>query len=78
MALPPGLTNPNNHPLCAPHKCIEIHGARGSVTLKISDTCWGCRDNDVDIADEIFPRIDDPSKGRVKVQWKFVSCENEL
>lgn len=74
MALPPGMTNPNNHPLCAADKCIEVHGERGSVKLKISDTCEGCANNDVDVADQIFPLLDDPVKGRVRVTWRFVSC----
>lgn len=74
MALPPGMTNPNNHPLCAADKCIEIQGARGSVKLKISDTCSGCKTYDVDVAGEIFPRLDDPNKGRVRVSWRFVNC----
>lgn len=74
MKLPAGMTNPNNHPLCGASNCIQIQGARGSVKLKISDTCAGCKDYDVDVADSIFPLIDDPIKGRVKVQWRFVTC----
>lgn len=74
MKTPPDQPNPNKHPLCAADKCIEIRGARGTVQLKISDTCPECKSFDVDIADEIFPRLDDPIKGRVKVSWKFVRC----
>lgn len=74
MQLPPGQTNPNNHPLCAADKCIEIKGVRGTVQLKISDTCPECAAYDVDVADEIFPRLDDPQKGRVKVSWQFINC----
>lgn len=74
MQLPSGITNPNNHPLCAPQHCIRVSGAKGSVTLKISDTCWGCARDDVDVADTVFPLIDDPWKGRVKVNWEFVNC----
>lgn len=74
MALPAGMTNPNNHPLCAAQYCIRVHGARGSVVLKVSDTCWGCVNDDVDVADTVFPMLDDPVKGRVKVTWNFVDC----
>jgi expansin (peptidoglycan-binding protein) len=69
-----GSPNPNNHPLCAADKCIKISGARGSVVVKISDTCMGCQYDDVDIADTVFPLIDDPVKGRVKVNWHFTDC----
>jgi expansin (peptidoglycan-binding protein) len=75
MALPPGMTNPNNHPLCAANRCIRVNGVRGSVILKISDTCWGCAYDDVDVADSVFPMLDDPNKGRVKVSWEFTSCD---
>lgn len=74
MKLPPGETNPNKHPLCQADKCIEVKGARGTVQLKISDTCPECKNYDVDVADEVFPRLDDPVKGRVKVSWRFVKC----
>lgn len=74
MKLPPGVTNPNKHPLCQASKCVEIRGSRGTVQLKISDTCPACAAYDVDVADEIFPHIEDPFKGRVKVQWRFINC----
>jgi expansin (peptidoglycan-binding protein) len=73
MKNPPG-GNPNKHPLCASNKCIEIRGSRGTVQLKISDTCPACKTYDVDVADEIFPKLEDPNRGRVKVQWRFIGC----
>jgi len=76
MNLPPGQTNPNNHPMCAADKCLRIYGARGSVVLKISDTCEGCRDDDVDVADSVFPLLDDPNRGRVRMNWEFVNCHS--
>ncbi|KAG5669872.1 hypothetical protein PVAND_000163 [Polypedilum vanderplanki] len=69
-----GSANPNKHPLCAANKCIKINGARGSVVVKISDTCGACKYDDVDIADTVFPLLDDPKKGRVKVTWDFTDC----
>lgn len=74
MALPAGMTNPNNHPYCAPEHCVQVWGPRGSVVLKISDTCWGCNTYDVDVADSVFPMLDDPNKGRVRMNWNFVNC----
>lgn len=68
------LPNPNNHPLCAADKCIQLWGRRGSVVVKISDTCEGCKGDDVDVADSVFPLLDDPNLGRVPVTWEFVNC----
>jgi hypothetical protein len=74
MKLPAGVTNPNKHPYCAADRCAKIKARKGSVVLKISDTCWACKDYDVDVADDIFPLLDDPAKGRVKASWEFVKC----
>lgn len=69
--------NPNLHPLCKPDQCVQIFGHKGTaVVLKISDTCGGCADYNVDIADTIFPKLDDPAKGRVKMSWQFVNCQH--
>lgn len=76
MKLPPGVTNPNKHPKCAADVCVQVYGKRGSVVLKVSDTCWGCKDNDVDVADTVFPFLDDPKMGRVPVKWNFVNCHS--
>jgi hypothetical protein len=74
MKLPINITNPNNHPYCAEANCIRVSGKRGSVVLKVSDTCYGCKPHDVDVADRVFPLLDDPNKGRVKMTWKWVDC----
>jgi hypothetical protein len=74
MKLPPNVTNPNNHPLCAPNVCARVHGPLSSVVLKVSDTCMGCKDDDIDVADTVFPLLDDPKLGRVKMDWEFVDC----
>jgi hypothetical protein len=74
MKLPSNLTNPNKHPMCSEPYCIKVSGKRGSVVLKVSDTCPSCKAHDVDVADRIFPLLDDPKKGRVPMNWKFVDC----
>lgn len=74
MALPPSITNPNKNPICNANRCIRVNGRRGSVILKISDTCDACKYNDVDVADTVFPLLDDPAKGRVKMTWEFTDC----
>ena len=71
-----GVQNSNNHPLCAADKCIRVDGLLGSVILKISDTCMGCKDYDVDIADTVFPLLDNINLGRVPVTWNFVDCNS--
>ncbi|CAG9805199.1 unnamed protein product [Chironomus riparius] len=75
MKLPKNITNPNNHPLCEEQHCVKINGKRSSVVLKVSDTCYGCRPYDVDIADKIYPLLDDPRKGRIKMTWRFIDCK---
>lgn len=74
MKLPLNVTNPNNHPLCTENYCIKVKGQRGAVVLKVSDTCGGCKAYDVDVAHSVFPLLDDPLKGRVKVTWDWVDC----
>lgn len=74
MELPSNITNPKNHPLCMPHHCIKVNGKRGSVILKVSDTCAGCKAHDVDVAHKVFPLLDDPNRGRVKMTWNLVDC----
>lgn len=76
MNMPAGMTNPNNHPLCGAEHCIQVYGSRGSVVLKVSDTCEGCKGNDVDVADTVFPMLEDPNRGRVPITWKWVDCRS--
>jgi len=76
MKLPQGVYNPNKHPLCRPEHCIFVTGALGSVVLKISDKCYGCRKQDIDIADSVFPLLGDLDKGRIPIKWYFVNCKD--
>ncbi|KAJ3319937.1 hypothetical protein HDU76_000419 [Blyttiomyces sp. JEL0837] len=66
--------NPNNNAFCG--KCIEVYGAFGSVTVTIMDRCEACKPNDVDLTPTFFNKIDDPSKGRVPISWRF--CDGSL
>ncbi|KAA1245653.1 expansin EXLX1 family cellulose-binding protein [Aquimarina sp. RZ0] len=54
--------------------CIEVTGARGSVTLKVVDRCPECASGDVDMTQEAFAMIADVIDGRVPISWKFVPC----
>ena len=77
MKLPPGVSNPNNHPLCGPKYCILTLGPRGAAVVKVSDTCGACIQapgDNVDLADSLYPLVADPLKGKVPIKWKFVDC----
>lgn len=72
----PGETNQNNLPKCGDSHCLQIWGPHGSAVLKISDTCEDCRENDIIVADSVFPMLGDPKKGRVRMNWNFVDCRS--
>lgn len=77
MKLPFNITNPNNHPYCMEKHCIKVSGIRGSVVLKVSDTCYGCKPYDVDVADKVYPMLDDPKKGRIVMKWQWADCRKK-
>lgn len=74
MREPASITNPNNRYLCQPHYCVRVTGPKGSIVVKVSDTCEGCKDNDIDLADSVYPYVAEKDAGRVKVTWSFVDC----
>ena len=55
-------------------KCVSITGARGTAVARVVDKCPGCKSGDLDLSEELFPKIDDPAKGRVSISWSFVDC----
>lgn len=67
---------PEKHELCNPDRCIEVTGRLGKVVLKISDTCIGCAENDIKVADTAAAMLDDVGRGKVKVSWRFVNCQS--
>ncbi|KAI9477793.1 MAG: RlpA-like double-psi beta-barrel-protein domain-containing protein-containing protein [Benjaminiella poitrasii] len=62
--------NSNNNPNCG--KKIAVSGPKGTVTVKIVDTCPGCDSGSVDLSPAAFEKIADLSQGRVPVTWDFV------
>jgi expansin (peptidoglycan-binding protein) len=54
--------------------CIAIDGPRGSVTVRVVDSCPGCAKGDVDLSQQAFAKIAALSAGRVKITWKTVPC----
>lgn len=61
--------NPNHNQLCG--KTITAHGPKGSVTVKIVDTCPGCANGDLDLSPAAFAKIADMAQGRVPITWDF-------
>jgi expansin (peptidoglycan-binding protein) len=61
--------NPNNNPLCG--KYINATGPKGSVRVKIVDTCPPCVKGDLDLSPAAFNEIADFAAGRVPISWTF-------
>lgn len=61
--------NSNKNPNCG--KSITVHGPKGSVTVKIVDTCPGCANGDVDLSPAAFNKIANAAQGRVPVTWSW-------
>ncbi|KAI8338744.1 RlpA-like double-psi beta-barrel-protein domain-containing protein-containing protein, partial [Chlamydoabsidia padenii] len=59
--------NPNLNMLC--NKSIRVTGPKGSVTVKIVDTCPSCHYGSVDLSPSAFNRISDLPRGRVPITW---------
>ncbi|KAI8368722.1 RlpA-like double-psi beta-barrel-protein domain-containing protein-containing protein [Blakeslea trispora] len=61
--------NSNNNPNCG--RSVSIKGPKGSVNVKIVDTCPGCASGDIDLSPAAFAKIADLSAGRVKISWSW-------
>lgn len=55
--------------------CIRVQGAKGAVTVRVTDSCPGCEQNHLDLSAQAFKKIDDPVKGRVKITYQTVACD---
>ncbi|CDH49631.1 predicted protein [Lichtheimia corymbifera JMRC:FSU:9682] len=61
--------NPNSNKNCG--KKVKVKGPKGSVTVKIVDTCPGCAKGDLDLSPKAFSRIANLDDGRVSITWSF-------
>ncbi|KAF7728403.1 hypothetical protein EC973_006211 [Apophysomyces ossiformis] len=61
--------NPNNNSKCG--RSIRVTGPKGSVTVKIVDTCPPCHSGDVDLSPAAFNKIADFKQGRVPITWDW-------
>ncbi|MCG8348375.1 MAG: lytic polysaccharide monooxygenase [Chloroflexales bacterium] len=52
---------------------VEVTGSRGSMVVRIVDSCGSCKSGDIDMSRESFPQIADPSAGRAPITWRIVS-----
>jgi len=54
--------------------CAEIQGPKGTVVVRVVDSCPECNAGHLDLSREAFGKIADMIDGRVKTQWRLVSC----
>ncbi|KAI7902825.1 RlpA-like double-psi beta-barrel-protein domain-containing protein-containing protein [Cokeromyces recurvatus] len=52
-------------------KKIRVKGPKGSVRVKVVDTCAGCSKNHIDLSPKAFEKIAKKKTGRVDVTWSF-------
>ncbi|KAI9478678.1 MAG: RlpA-like double-psi beta-barrel-protein domain-containing protein-containing protein [Benjaminiella poitrasii] len=52
-------------------KKIKVKGPKGSVKVKVVDTCPECSKNDIDLSPKAFEKIAKKKDGRVKVTWSY-------
>jgi expansin len=56
-------------------EAIVVTGPKGTVTVRITDQCPECAQGDVDLSEQAFARIADPSAGRVAISWQVVAAD---
>ncbi|ORY99934.1 RlpA-like double-psi beta-barrel-protein domain-containing protein-containing protein [Syncephalastrum racemosum] len=61
--------NPNNNPNCG--KKAKVKGPKGTVTVKIVDTCPPCKKGGLDLSPAAFGKIADYAQGRVPITWSW-------
>ncbi len=56
--------------------CLRVTGPKGSVTVRVVDSCPPCEKSGVaiDLSASAFAKIAEPSKGRIDVRYQQVSC----
>ncbi|KAK0648882.1 RlpA-like double-psi beta-barrel-protein domain-containing protein-containing protein [Cercophora newfieldiana] len=54
--------------------CLQVNGPRGSVKVMITDSCPSCAPNRLNLYEDAFRQIADPSDGIASVEFDIVSC----
>lgn len=55
--------------------CFLVKGPKGSVTVRVVDSCPGCKEGHLDLSEQAFAKIADPVDGRVPITYQGTSCE---
>lgn len=55
--------------------CLEVKGPKGSVTVRVTDSCPPCEKNHIDLSKEAFVQIADEVQGRVDITYRTVACD---
>lgn len=63
----------NNSAVCG--SCAEVEGPRGTVRVRIVDSCPECGSGHLDLSKEAFAKIAPLVDGRVPTKWRYVSCK---
>jgi expansin (peptidoglycan-binding protein) len=54
--------------------CVEVTGPKGTVKVRIVDSCPGCAHGDLDLSPQAFDMIADHAAGRVPITWHETEC----
>jgi expansin (peptidoglycan-binding protein) len=54
--------------------CAEVQGPKGTVVVRIVDSCPECGPGHLDLSREAFGKIANMVDGRVQTQWRLVTC----
>lgn len=55
--------------------CASVQGPKGTVTVRIVDLCPECEVGHLDLSEQAFAKIADPSAGNVPITWTVVPCD---
>ncbi|WP_199728782.1 expansin EXLX1 family cellulose-binding protein [Corallococcus sp. CA053C] len=55
--------------------CVDIVGPKGTVRVRIVDSCPDCEKDHLDLSREAFAKVAEMKDGRVDITWTPVSCD---
>jgi expansin (peptidoglycan-binding protein) len=55
--------------------CLQVRGPKGSVTVRVVDSCPDCQPHHLDLAESAFTKIADREAGRVPIVYQAVTCK---
>ncbi len=54
--------------------CVKVNGPKGTVTVRIVDSCPGCEAHHIDLSRSAFGKIAELEAGRVAITYQTVAC----